>query len=60
MKEVTIYEFQLKEIIDALRMTSNIHNCKNKETCHDRTVNRAKGYAENALKGKKDLPVDYC
>lgn len=59
MEEVTIYKYQLKEIQDALRLTSNIHNCSKKETCHDRVVTRAKKYAENALEGKIDNRVDY-
>ena len=32
MKEITIYEFQLKTIIEALRITSNIHNSSKGET----------------------------
>ena len=56
---VTIYKFQLDEISDALRITSNIHKCAKKETCHDRTVTRAWGYAKNALEGKKDEHVGY-
>ena len=59
MKEVVIYEHQLKEIIDALRLTSRINKCSKKETCFDRTVMRAKKYAENALEGKIDDRVNY-
>lgn len=59
MKEVIIYEFQLKEIINALRMTSNIHNCSTKETCYDRVVTKAMKMAQNALDGKKDEHVSH-
>jgi hypothetical protein len=59
MKEITIYEYQLKEIIDALRLTSNIYNCQSKETCFDRIVTTAKAYADNALNDKKDEIVKY-
>lgn len=60
MDEVVIYRYQLEEIIEALRITSNIHKCSKKITCHDRVVTRAKSYAENALIGKKDEKVGYA
>lgn len=59
MEEITIYKFQLKEIIEAFRMTDMIHKTSKKETCYDRTVSRAKKYAENALEGKKSDLVKY-
>lgn len=59
MKEVTIYEFQLKQIYEALRLTNNIHKCNLGKTCHDRIVRQALEYADNALKGKKDERVPY-
>lgn len=59
MEEITIYRFQLEEIKEALRMTSNLHNCEKGETCFDRTVRQAKKFAENALDGKKDEKVKY-
>jgi len=59
MEEITIYKFQLEDIIEALRMTSNIHDCQKGETCFDRSVRIAKKYAENALEGKKDERVKY-
>ena len=59
MNKVEIYEFQLKEIMEALRMTSNIHQSQKKETCHDRTVTRAYNYAKNALEGDIDKKVKY-
>lgn len=59
MKELSIYEFQLKVIIDALRLTNNLHNCGEGVTCYDRQVRQAYRYAENALKGLKDEYVQY-
>ena len=59
MKEIKIYEFQLKEIIEALRITSNIHNCSKGKTCHDRMVNKAMKMAKNALDGKIDTHVPH-
>lgn len=54
MKEIIIYEYQLKQIIEALRLSSVIHNCSTRETCYDRQVTQAKEMAENCLKGEKD------
>ena len=59
MEEVTIYKFQLENIIEALRITSNIHNCSKLETSHDRQVRSALQYAKNALNGDKDVEVNY-
>jgi len=59
MEEITIYKFQLEIILEALRITSNIHNSKSKETCHDRQVMQAYEFAKNALEGKKDIRVKY-
>lgn len=59
MKEITIYEFQLKEIIDALRMTLNLRNSQKGETCFDRTVRQSYEFAKNALAGEKDIEVKY-
>ena len=58
MEEVTIYKYQLKAMIEALRLTARIHDCHKKETCHDRMVISAKKYGENAIEGKKDDKVD--
>ena len=57
MKEVIIYEYQLKEIIDALRLSANINGCWTKETAYCRTVMQAYQFAENALNGEKDKRV---
>ena len=59
MDEITIYRFQLENIIEALRITSNIHNCSKLETSHDRQVRSALQYAKNALNGDKDIEVNY-
>jgi len=59
MEEITIYKFQLETIIEALRITSNIHNCSKGVTCHDRQVRQAYEYAKNSLNGEKDIEVPY-
>ena len=59
MEEITIYKFQLERIIEALRITSNIHNSSKGKTCHDRQVRQALQFAKNALEGKKDVEVRY-
>ncbi len=59
MEEITIYKFQLEEIIEALRITSNIHQSSKGVTCHDRQVRDAYMYAKNALEGKKDITVRF-
>lgn len=41
MEEISIYQFQLDVIIDALRITSNIHDSQKGVTCHDRKVRQA-------------------
>lgn len=59
MKEIVIYEFQLKKILEALRITSLIHNSSEGTTCHDRQVRQALQFAKNALEDKKDEEVKY-
>lgn len=63
MKKIEIYEYQLKNIKDALRVTANIHGSRNPkkadQTCHDRMVRQAEKYAENALAGEIDKEVPY-
>lgn len=59
MEEIEIYKFQLETILEALRMTSNIHQSSKGLTCHDRQVRLAYKYAKNALEGKKDEKVKY-
>lgn len=57
MKKLLIYEFQLAEIIDALRLASRALNSQSKETAMDRTIIVAKQYAENALAENIDKEV---
>ena len=59
MEEITIYKFQLEKILEALRITSNIHNSIEGKTSFDRQVRQAKEYAINALNNEKDLIVNY-
>lgn len=59
MKEIIIYRFQLEKILEALRITSNIHNSTKGETCHDRQVRVAFQYAKNALNGEYNKQVSY-
>ena len=59
MKEVIIYEYQLKSIFEALRVTSNIHKSSEGKTCHDRMVRQAYKFAENALNGEYKKEVSY-
>ena len=59
MKEIVIYEFQLKSIVEALRLTNNLHECSKGETSFDRQVRQAYEYAKNALNGEKDITVNY-
>jgi hypothetical protein len=59
MEEKTIYEFQLRVIVDALRLTSRIHESSKGETSYDRQVRQAYEYAKNALANEKDKEVKY-
>lgn len=59
MEEIKIYKFQLETIIEALRITSNIHESSKGVTCHDRQVRQAYEYAKNALNGQIDIQVKY-
>ena len=59
MEEIVIYKFQLEAIVEALRLTSNIHNSSEGKTCHSRCVREALEYGKNALKGEKDKRVKY-
>jgi hypothetical protein len=59
MEEIVIYEYQLETILEALRITSNIHNSTRGETCHDRQVRQAYKFAENALRGEHKTEVSY-
>ncbi len=54
MKEVKIYEFQLKAMLEALNQSARILKSKSRETCIDRNIMQSIEYAENALNGKPD------
>jgi hypothetical protein len=49
----------LQNIIDALRITSNLHHCSKGKTCYDRQVRQAYEQAKNAMNGSKDIEVPY-
>ena len=58
MKEIVIYEYQLKAIQNVLRLTKNIFvEGKVGKSCYDRQVIQCKAFAENALGGNKDIQV---
>ena len=57
MKELKIYEFQAKHILNALNSAVRIHKCKSKETCFDRDIMQALGFIENALNKDIDKEV---
>lgn len=59
MKEIIIYEYQLKSIFEALRVISTIHKSNEGKTCHDRMVRQAYRFAENALNGEHEKEVSY-
>lgn len=59
MKEITIYQFQLEAIYEALRVAANTLNSRDKKTCLDRMITQAEQFARNALDGKKDERVKY-
>ncbi len=59
MEEITIYKFQLQNIIDALRITSNLHHCSEGKTSYDRQVRQAYEQAKNAMNVSKDIQVPY-
>ena len=57
MKELTIYEFQAKEIEDALRLVSNLLGSISRKTSMDRSVMVAQEYIKNVLKENIDKRV---
>lgn len=54
MKELKIYEYQAKNIDDALRMVINAFKCHTKETCLDRSVMQASGMIKAVLDENPD------
>lgn len=59
MKEIIIYEYQLDVIIDALRITANIHDSRKGKSCFDRQVRQAEQFALNAKSGDFKKQVKY-
>jgi len=57
MKELTIYEFQAKDIEDCLRLCARALGSKDKKTCLDRDVMQAWTTIQNVIAGKKDERV---
>lgn len=49
MKELMIYEYQAKEIQDALRIAIRVLDSRKKETCLDRSLMRAKEYIDDVI-----------
>lgn len=54
MKEIVIYEYQLKAIRDALTLIANTYECREQKSCLHRMLIQAERFAENALNGDKD------
>lgn len=59
MEEIKIYKFQLESILEALRLTANLHQSRKGQTAFDRRVRQAEQFAKNALNGDKDKRVPY-
>jgi hypothetical protein len=49
MKKLYIYEYQAKDIENALRLAANALNSKNKKTSMDRDIMQACQYIKNVL-----------
>ena len=48
-KMIQMLEWQLKQIENTLRLTSNLHESHNKETCFDRMVCKSWNWVKKAL-----------
>lgn len=59
MEVKTIYEYQLEVIVNALRLTNNLHKSSEGKTCFDRQVREAYEYAKNAMANEKEKQVNY-
>lgn len=57
MEVVSIYKWQLEDIIDVFRLTANIFKVRDKESCYGRDFRQAELFAKNALNGEKDKQV---
>lgn len=56
-KIVSLPLWQLKNIYEALRITSNIHNCSQCKTCHDRLVTKAISFVEPLIKEEPPIEI---
>lgn len=57
MKELVIYEYQLKEIQKALDLTSKYLECEKRMSAYDRIVSKAREFTSNALEGEIDKRI---
>ena len=57
MKELTIYEFQAKDIEDCLRLCARTLGSKDRISCLDRDVMQCWKTIQNVIEGKKDERV---
>lgn len=57
MKELKIYEYQAKDIENALRLTANYEKCREKKTCYDRDVMQALEMIRNIINEQPDKQV---
>ena len=57
MEEIIVYKYQLEIIEQALRLTNNICNCKDKTTSFDRDVVQAYKTVQNLTKGDKETLI---
>lgn len=54
-KIISIPAWQLKDVENAFRLTSNIYNCSKRETCFARDIMAAWNFVVNALNGDTSL-----
>jgi len=57
MDEKKIYEFQLKDIHNTLRLVANLHDSRKKTTSMDRDIMQSMAFVENALNNNPDIHV---
>jgi len=57
MEEVKIYKWQLEAIADVLRLTGNIFDVRDRDSCYARDFRQAEKLAKNALDGNPDKKV---
>lgn len=57
MNKVVLYEFQLRRIAEALRLSSRALGSKKLESSMHRDIEQAKQYVKNAMEGNIDIHV---